>query len=226
MAKLNPRTKYLQVSLNGSLYDAQKVISQLPASDRIIIEAGTPLIKQYGIDAVARLRDLWQNRLAGAPIEPYIVADLKTIDRGGTEARMAAAAGASAAIAMGLAPIEALDAFIGQCEASGIDAMIDMMNVEYSLAILRKLKKRPAAVILHRGVDEEQFNREKQIPYYEIQRVKGNYDIMVSVAGGDTVRDIQRAFFNGADICVAWKNFYQAGGDTATLASEFLKSIR
>jgi bifunctional enzyme Fae/Hps len=225
MGKLNPRTKYLQVSLNGNLYDAQKIIAQLPASNRIIIEAGTPLIKQYGIDAVSRLRSLWQDRLAGATIEPYIVADLKTIDRGATEARLAASAGASAAVAMGLAPVEALDAFIGQCEVSGIDAMIDMMNVEYSLAILRKLKKRPAAVILHRGVDEEQFNREKQIPYHEIQRVKGNYDILVSVAGGDTIRDIQRAFFNSADICVVWKNFCQPG-DTAALAGEFLKSIR
>jgi bifunctional enzyme Fae/Hps len=225
MAILNPRTKYLQVSLNGNLYDAQKIIAQLPVSERIIIEAGTPLIKQYGIDAVSRLRGLWQDRLAGAAIEPYIVADLKTIDRGATEARLAASAGASAAVAMGLAPVEALDAFIGQCEVSGIDAMIDMMNVEYSLAILRQLKKRPAAVILHRGVDEEQFNREKQIPYHEIQRVKGNYDILVSVAGGDTIRDIQRAFFNSADICVVWKNFYQPG-DTAALAGEFLKSIR
>jgi len=226
MAKLNSRTKYLQIALNGSLYDARRIIRQLPASGRIIIEAGTPLIKESGISAVAQLKYAWQNRLSGTGIEPYIVADLKTIDRGATEARLAAAAGASAAIAMGQAPVETLNAFIAECEILGIDAMVDMMNVEYSLAVLRKLKKPPVAIVLHRGVDEETFNREKQIPYHEIQRIKGNYDIMISVAGGDTSREIQRAFFNSADICVVWKNFYQTGADTSALADEFLKSIR
>jgi bifunctional enzyme Fae/Hps len=226
MAKLNSRARYLQIALNSDLGDAQDIIARLPQSDRIIIEAGTPLIKQEGIGAVARVRRLWQGRLFGTRIEPYIVADLKTIDRGATEARMAAAAGASAAIAMGHAPVETLNAFIGECYASGIDPMVDMMNVEYSLTVLRQLKKPPAAVILHRGVDEEQFNREKQIPYHEIQRIKGNYDIMVAIAGGDTSREVQRAFFNGADIAVVWKNFYTAANDTVGLAAEFLKNIK
>ena len=45
MAKLNGKKRYLQIALNGDLADAQKIIARLPASDRIIIEAGTPLIK-------------------------------------------------------------------------------------------------------------------------------------------------------------------------------------
>lgn len=226
MAKLDPRKRYLQIALNSSVYDAERIIGQLPQSERIIIEAGTPLIKEFGIGAVGRLRYRWQSRLSGTGIEPYVVADLKTIDRGTTEVRMAAQAGASAAVAMGMAPVETLNSFVSECENLGIDPMIDMMNIEYSLAVLRKLKKPPAAVILHRGVDEEKFNKEKQIPYHEIQRVKGNYNIMLSIAGGDTPREIQRAFFNGADIAVAWKNFYQSGTDIAQLAQEFLKEIR
>lgn len=226
MAKLNSRTRYLQIALNSDLNDAQEIISRLPQSDRIIIEAGTPLIKQFGIAAIMQLHHLWQRRLAGTGIDPYIVADLKTIDRGATEARMAASAGASAAIAMGHAPIETLNSFIAECYSAEIDPMVDMMNVEYSLTVLRQLKKQPAVVILHRGVDEEQFNREKQIPYHEIQRVKGNYDIMVSIAGGDTSREVQRALFNGADIAVVWKNFYTADTQTIDLAQDFLKEIK
>ena len=226
MAKLNSRTRYLQIALNSDLNDAQEIISRLPQSDRIIIEAGTPLIKQFGIAAIMQLHRLWQRRLAGTGIDPYIVADLKTIDRGATEARMAASAGASAAIAMGHAPIETLNSFIAECYSAEIDPMVDMMNVEYSLTVLRQLKKQPAVVILHRGVDEEQFNREKQIPYHEIQRVKGNYDIMVSIAGGDTSREVQRALFNGADIAVVWKNFYTADTQTIDLAQDFLKEIK
>jgi bifunctional enzyme Fae/Hps len=228
MAKLNSRQRYLQIALNSDLDDARKIISQLPANERIIIEAGTPLIKKHGIDCVSRLNYWWQSRLLAADINApaYVVADLKTIDRGSTEARLAANAGASAAIAMGQAPIETLNSFIAECEILGIDAMIDMMNVEYSLNVLRKLKKQPAVVILHRGVDEEKFNKEKQIPYHEIQRVKGAYDILLSIAGGDTPREVQRAFFNSADICIVWKNFYTSQSDTVSLAQEFLKEIK
>jgi bifunctional enzyme Fae/Hps len=104
--------------------------------------------------------------------------------------------------------------------------MVDMMNVEYSLNILRQLKKPPAVVVLHRGVDELTFNKEKQIPYHEIQRIKGNYNIMLAIAGADTPREVQRSFFNSADIAVVWKNFYAASDNTVALAQEFLRQIK
>ncbi len=272
-SKLNPKKKYLQVALNSTLADAQRIIAGLPISDRIIVEAGTPLIKRYGENGIRQIRNWFEQRLYGfdagdveAPADfqlnftsiisaiikkdyyyetklkkpvtktrtresddkpyPYVVADLKTMDRGGTEVKMAARAGASAAVALGSAPVETLNTFIESCEANGLDAMIDMMNVEYPLAVLRELKKVPPVVILHRGVDEEQFNKQKQIPLHEIRRVKGNYDIMISIAGGDTIREVQRSIFNDADIVVIWKSVYQSTGETIGLVEEFLKQIK
>lgn len=250
----------MQVALNGTLSDAEKIISQLPLSDRIIIEAGTPLIKHYGEIGIEKICQWYRDRLSSnfatnpknfenigffealrqiknisnatankttaSSILPYVVADLKTMDRGGTEVEMAARAGASAAVALGSAPIETLNAFIASCEALGLDAMIDMMNVEYPLAVLRALKKQPPVVILHRGVDEKQFNHEKQIPLHEIRRIKGNYDIMISIAGGDTIREVQRSIFNDADIVVIWKSVYQSSAETIDLIKEFLKEIK
>lgn len=265
-AKLNPKKRYLQVALNSTLDEAYRVINCLPMSDRIIIEAGTPLIKRYGEDGIRQICQWWQQRLLGKsfletmPIEnitlpslisslfrskifsvplklavspasgssfyPYIVADLKTMDRGETEVEMAARAGASAAIALGHAPIETLNSFMTACAKYNIDAMIDMMNVEFPLSVLRALKKVPSVVILHRGVDEEQFNKEKQIPLHEIRRIKGNYDIMISIAGGDTLREAQRSIFNDADIVVIWRSVYQSTADTAELVNGFLKEIK
>jgi len=167
-----------------------------------------------------------QERISDNKPYPYIVADLKTMDRGGTEVEMAARAGASAAVAIGNAPIETLNAFIESCETAGLDAMIDMMNVEYPLSVLRALKKIPPVVILHRGVDEEQLNKQKQIPLHEIRRIKGNFDIIISIAGGDTIREVQRSIFNDADIVVIWKSVYQSTGDTIGLVEEFLKEIK
>ncbi|OGE78244.1 MAG: hypothetical protein A2751_03765 [Candidatus Doudnabacteria bacterium RIFCSPHIGHO2_01_FULL_46_14] len=227
-SKLDKRKRYLQIALNGTLDDAQNIISHLPLSDRIIVEAGTPLIKRYGARGIEQITHWYQSHLANAevPIPPYVVADLKTMDRGSTEVDIAANAGATAAIALGSAPVETLNSFVENCERAGIDAMIDMMNVEYPVNTLSKLKKLPPVVILHRGVDEEQFNREKQIPLHEIRRIKGAYDIMISIAGGDTIREVQRSIFNDADIVVIWKTVFQSTSETVSLIEDFLKEIK
>lgn len=266
---LNPRKHYLQVALNGTLHDAESIISILPPDPRIIIEAGTPLIKNYGMHGIRRIRDLWEQRLASTnelspelmiynkalgigntlvPLlgglsgmatpgrghsvttygenRPYIVADMKTMDRGATEVRMAADAGASAIIALGSAPTETLNAFIAACRAREIDSMIDMMNVEYPISVLTALKEPSTVVILHRGVDEERDNRQKMLPLHEIRRIKGRFDILIAVAGGDTSRDVQSAAFNDADIIVVWKSVYEKTSDTQSLVQEFLKTIK
>lgn len=260
---LNPKKSYLQVALNSTLEDARRIIFSLPRNERILVEAGTPLIKRYGESGIRQIYSWYAQHLAGdtftevnvsdqisswsdvldavrvitqttqkSPhkvlpyIKPYIVADLKTMDRAETEVAMAARAGASAAIALGIAPIETLNTFIDSCEAHGLDAMIDMMNVEYPLAILQKLRKIPPIVIIHRGVDEEALNKEKQIPLHEIRRIKGMYDIMISIAGGDTIREVQRAVFNDADIVVIWKSVYSSSDETVTLVDGFLKQLK
>lgn len=273
--KLSRKKRYLQIALNGTLEDAQKIIAKIPISDRIIIEAGTPLIKRYGEEGIKKIKNWYSQKIfwntteylqkekqiniSGNPlisfvvqkatekyqqakyqklenqnnisnnsqnIIPYVVADLKMMDRGETEVEMAKRAGADGVVALGHSPIESLNAFIQKCEELKMDAMIDMMNVEYPLSILRQLKKMPQVVMLHRGVDEEKFNKEKQIPLHEIRRIKSNYDILISIAGGDTLREAQRAIFNDADIVVVWKSFFQQAEDTADLAKQFLKEIR
>ncbi len=224
-SRLSKKNHYLQVAFNSTLEDARGIISILPPSDRIIIEAGTPLIKRYGMDAIRSLRLSWQMRLASSFI-PYVVADMKTMDRGRTEVEMAANAGASGIIALGSAPIETLNAFIAACEEFNVDAMIDMMNVEFPVGVLRALKKQPKVVVLHRGVDEERDNREKMLPLHEIRRVKGAYDTLIAVAGGDTAREVQSAAFNDANIVVIWKSVYEQNAQTLDLVNTFLKQIK
>jgi len=261
---LDKKQKYLQIALNSTLDEAHSIISQIPLDRRIIIEAGTPLIKAYGIRGIRTIRNWWEARIFGSYsgisvspafssmglvgllakslekkakqnikertseniFAPYIVADLKCMDRGLREVEIAREGGANAAVALGHAPIETLDAFIENCEKSGLDSMIDMMNFEFPLDVIRQLKEPPRVVILHRGVDEEAFNPEKEIPFHEIQRIKSNYDIMIAVAGGDTFEESRRALFNDADIVVVWKSFYRSSAETAELAKEFLKEIR
>jgi len=252
---LDKKQRYLQIALNSNLNEAKSIISKIPIDSRIIIEAGTPLLKHYGIKAITGIRSFWMQRVMGTQamhnpafranpvfmemikaiekkqvskknILLYIVADMKCMDRGAREVDIVARAGANAITALGHAPTETLDAFIEKCKANRLDSMIDMMNVDFPLSTLRKLKELPDVVILHRGVDEESFNREKEIPFHEIQRIKTEYDIMIAVAGGDTFEEARRAIFNDADIVVVWKSFYKSSNDTADLAEQFLKEIR
>ena len=159
------------------------------------------------------------------PLGTYLVADNKCADLAEREVKMMAFAGASAATCLGVAPVETINSFIEECGKAGISSMLDMMNTEDAASVLRKLKRPPDIVVLHRGVDESELSQEKQIPFYRIKQIKGNYNIMVSVAGGDTIQEVRRAIFNDADIVVVWKEFYQASGETANLAEEFLKEI-
>src|SRR5512138_1019427 len=72
------RPPYLQIALDApSLEGAKKVIGQLPGSDRIIIEVGTPLIKRYGTRVIGELRQTAKDK--------FIIADLKTLDVGKVE---------------------------------------------------------------------------------------------------------------------------------------------
>jgi len=221
---LDKRTKYLQIAFNRSLEEVKEMIGMLPPSEKILIEAGTPLVKKYGGRGIAALKTWWSGKIQSPG---YIVADLKTMDRGSREVEMAANAGASAATCLGLAPIETINEFVKNCEMVGVDSMVDMMNVEFPFEVLQKLKKLPDVVVLHRGADENERNREKQIPHDQIHRIKGTYNkVLISVAGGETLRDVIRTYFNDSDIAVIWKSFYEKPENTAILAGEFLKLVK
>jgi bifunctional enzyme Fae/Hps len=224
MLQLNEKTKYLQIAFNRTKEEVQRMIKLLPPSNKIIIEAGTPFIKQYGQEGIKLIKNWWSERLRKPG---YIIADLKCMDRGFKEVEIAQKAGASAATCLGLAPIETINQFIENCESLGLDSMIDMLNVKFPFEILQKLKKLPKVIILHRGVDENKKNKEKQIPYDQIQKIKGTYNkVLISIAGGETTKEVIRAFFNNADIVVVWRYFYENPEKTAQLAKDFLKLIK
>ncbi|TRO43382.1 bifunctional 5,6,7,8-tetrahydromethanopterin hydro-lyase/3-hexulose-6-phosphate synthase, partial [Candidatus Bathyarchaeota archaeon] len=126
------RPPYLQISIdNPDLERAKKVIAQLPGSDRIIIEVGTPLIKRYGTRVMNELRQT--NK------DAFMVADLKTLDVGKVEVDIAYEDTADAVVAAGLAPPETLDSFVHEAKRLGIYGIIDMLNVEDTVAKLKSL---------------------------------------------------------------------------------------
>ena len=219
---LNKKLTYLQIAFNRSLLEAQKMIVILPVSGRILIEAGTSLIKQYGVQSIIALNQFWTIRL-GKP--GYIVADMKCMDRGAREVRIAKSAGASAITCLAIAPIETINYFLEHCKKEKIDSMLDMMNIQFPFEILQQLRVKPDIIVLHRGLEEYQGSK-KSLPIDQIAQIKRVYSPLISVAGGEDFKEVRHSVFNGADIAVVWQKFAQKPLATAETAFEFLKETK
>ena len=72
-------TRYLQLAFNDDAMTAARIVATLPRDPRILVEAGTPLIKREGLKGISMLRAVWSYGL---------VADLKTCDGGAEEVAM------------------------------------------------------------------------------------------------------------------------------------------
>ncbi|VUT26832.1 MAG: Bifunctional enzyme Fae/Hps [Candidatus Methanolliviera sp. GoM_asphalt] len=207
---------YLQVALD--LTDIDKVlsvVSQLPDSDHLILEAGTPLIKRYGIDVVGRLRE----NKPGI----FIVADLKTLDTGNLEVRMTADASADAVVISGLAPVSTIEKSIKEAKKTGIYSAIDMLNVKDPIFVLKSLSMNPDVVEIHRAIDNESSEKER---WDLIEKIKKEFSgILVGVAGGIRPENCQEALESGADILIAGRAI-TAAKDVEGAARKFLKVFK
>jgi bifunctional enzyme Fae/Hps len=197
------RPPYLQISLdNPDLEKAKKILTQIPGSDRIIIEVGTPLIKRYGTRVMNDIRQTNQG--------VFIVADLKTLDVGKVEVDIAYEDTADAVVASGLAPPETLDAFVHEAKRLGIYGMIDMLNVEDVVAKLKSLKELPETVILHRGIDQETGRTSGLERIKLIRETFPGKKVLIAVAGGIVPETAKEALELGADIIIVGRYVTQS----------------
>ncbi len=203
------RPPYVQIALDHpSIEHQDKVVKQLPKSDRLILEVGTPFLKKYGMDAIRNIREM-------AP-DMFIVADLKTLDVGKLEVDFAFDATADAVVASGLASPSSIDKFVVEAQRLGIYAFVDTMELDDPIAKLSKLKQIPDVVILHRAIDAEsaaegtdQAQREKWRAvlkikeFYKNQKLASGRDrVLVAVAGGIEPASARYAIEMGADILI------------------------
>jgi bifunctional enzyme Fae/Hps len=213
------RPPYLQIALDVmTIKQAHKILEQIPHSDNIIIEAGTPLIKSEGVKAISAVRDIIQN--------VFVIADLKTMDVGKVEVDMAYEETADAVAVAGQAPLEVIDQFIYEAKRLGIYSIVDTINVKDPVKLLKTLKDLPDIVELHRGIDEEtggQKHRWELIK--EIKEVSKTKKMLVAVAGGIEPENMTDALKSGADIIVVGRYITQSK-DIERSVSDFLRHMQ
>lgn len=213
------RPPYLQIALDiPSMERTKRIIKELPESDRIILEVGTPLLKKYGVRAIRDLRELAR--------DTFIVADLKTLDVGKVEVDLAFEETADAVVVSGLAATETVDKFIYEAKRLGIYAVVDMMNVEDPIQKLRSLKEFPDIVILHRAIDvERRTGKTRWELIKEMRETFKGRRFLVAVAGGITPETAPEALANGADIIIVGRYITQSR-DVKRSVREFLECTK
>jgi len=213
---------YLQVALDlDNFDDVERIINRLPDRERILLEAGTPLIKKFGVGVVSKIRELRK--------DAFIIADLKTLDVGRIEVKIAADETADAVAISGLGTIESIEKAIHEAIKQGIYSILDMMNVNNFVEKLESLRYKPDIVLLHRNVDLETMATErgeklgKVTEWGNINKIKEiiGKGKRVAVAGGVTPDKVDIALSNGADIIVVGR-YIIGSRDVRRAAEDFL----
>ncbi|NLO77908.1 MAG: bifunctional formaldehyde-activating protein/3-hexulose-6-phosphate synthase, partial [Methanomicrobiales archaeon] len=153
------------------------------------------------------------------------VADLKTLDTGNLEARMAANAAADAVVVSGLAPVSTIEKFILEARKTGIYSVIDMLNVDDPVALIKDLASRDAApsiVELHRAIDDEST----EYSWGNIAAIKeaAGGKLLVATAGGIRQHVVKKALKSGADILVVGRAI-TASKNIKNAAEQFLEEL-
>lgn len=203
---------YLQIALD-LIYerDVDRIVSEIPQSTTILLEAGTPLIKSLGISIVKKLKRYHP--------KAYIIADMKTLDVGEIEVFIAETQKANAVAISGLASIDTIESSLRAGKSMNIDIILDLMNVEDPILLLDKLSRIPEIILFHRGIDQE---GNIDHPWEIIAKIKRKYEeSLVAVAGGLNLKTSSKALSNGADIIVVGRAITQSK-DISLSVNEFL----
>ena len=186
----------LQLALDHeNLARALKVAKEAVAAGVDWLEAGTPLIKSEGLDAVRALR----REFPSVPI----VADMKIIDAGRLETECAAKAGADSIHV--LAP--ASDSTVIECieAARRYDAKIavDLLGLESRQKMVQRAKQvelmGASSVCVHTPID---MQMRAELPFDDLKAVASAVSIPVAVAGGINSETAADAIKAGATIII------------------------
>lgn len=158
------------------------ILKSLPRKDGIILKAGAPLIKRYGVEVCQKIHQLRP--------ESVLIADMKTLDTGNLEARMAGDATADAITFSGLAALKTQERAIRECQKVGALAYMDTINLPNPVEVINRLEVKPDVVELHDTVSKKLAR--------EIKEATGGG--LVAVAGEIAVSRAKGIIDAGADI--------------------------
>ena len=170
------------------------------------IEAGTPLIKSVGMDAVREMK----KALPGV----RILADMKTVDTGAMEVEMAAKAGADIVALLASSDNSTIEDALRAARKYGVQIMMDLLTVPDPVKRSRELEVLGVDYIcVHVGIDQQMTGRDTVDFLKEIVKV---VNIPVAAAGGIDAVTGAEAVANGAAIVIVGGSIVRSAQVTAS----------
>lgn len=156
------------------------------------IEAGTPLIKSSGLDAVRELRKRFP--------KATLVADMKIMDVGRIEVESAAKAGADVVVVLGLASDSTIRECIEAGKHYGAKIMVDLLEIDALWERAKEAERMGADYIgVHASIDEQM---EGKASFAGVRAIAGKIVIPIAVAGGVNSENAHEAVEAGANIII------------------------
>jgi len=156
------------------------------------VEAGTPLVKSEGLDAVRELKKAFPSH--------RIIADLKVMDTGAFEVEIAAKAGADIVTVLGAADDGTIADAVRGGELYGAEVMVDLLGVADPIGRAKRAAELGvAAVCWHVGIDMQMAGR---TPFDVLGELAAASPVPVAVAGGLTSETVAQAVRAGAQILI------------------------
>ncbi|MGP8109279.1 MAG: 3-hexulose-6-phosphate synthase [Thermoplasmata archaeon] len=156
------------------------------------VEAGTPLIKSEGLDAVRELKKAVPGH--------RIVADMKIMDTGAFEVEIAAKAGADLVTVLGAADDDTIADAVRGGRLYGAEVVVDLIGVPDPIARAKKAAELGAAAVCwHVGIDVQMQGK---TPFSILGELAKASPIPVSVAGGLNSETVAQAVRAGAQILI------------------------
>ena len=170
------------------------------------IEAGTPLIKSVGMDAVREMK----KALPGV----RILADMKTVDTGAMEVEMAAKAGADIVALLASSDNSTIEDALRAARKYGVQIMMDLLTVPDPVKRSQELEALGVDYIcVHVGIDQQMTGRDTVDFLKEIVKV---VNIPVAAAGGIDAVTGAEAVANGAAIVIVGGSIVRSAQVTAS----------
>ncbi|MBD3183307.1 bifunctional hexulose-6-phosphate synthase/ribonuclease regulator [Candidatus Poribacteria bacterium] len=202
----------IQIALDFvNLNRAIKVAEEAVAGGADWLEAGTPLIKSEGLDAVRELRRNFPDHT--------VIADMKTMDAGRVEVETAAKAGANIVGVLGVASDATIKECIEAADNYGFEIIVDMIGVKDTVSRAKQAEEFGANYIgIHTAIDEQM---EGISPFEKLRQVAEAVSIPIAVAGGINSETAADAVKAGASIVVVGGAIIKA--PDAKLATQNIK---
>jgi len=183
----------LQVALDlMHLHRALQIGEEAVAGGADWIEAGTPLIKSEGMEAVRALKRKFPNKT--------IVADLKTMDTGALEVEIASKGGADVICIMAVADDSTIKEAVKAARRYGSKIMADLMGCEDKAKRAKEVQDLGIDYLCtHVSIDEQMIAK---TPLQELRDIAKVSEVPVAVAGGLNSETVAEALEAGASIII------------------------